>query len=102
MYIRGFCLLQKDLEHLFEYIEPGDDNLESYSFRVHELLLRACVEVEANCKAILRENDYPKDEKGRWNMADYKKINTSHRLSSFSVKLPYWHGEQRIRRPFEP
>jgi hypothetical protein len=100
MYVRAFRLLQKDLEHLFEYIEPGDDNLKCYSFRVNELLLRACVEVEANCKAILRENCYP--EERWWTMADYRKINGSHHLSAFEVKLPYWHGEQRIRRPFGP
>jgi hypothetical protein len=97
MYVRGFRLLQNDLERLFEYIEPGDDNLECYSFRVYELLLRACVEVEANCKAILRENGYRKQ---RLTMDDYSKINTSHRLSSFEVKLPYWHGKQRTRKPF--
>lgn len=102
MYVRGFFLLQKDLEDLFEYIEPGDDNLKCYSFRVYELLLRACIEVEANCKAILRGNDYPEDKKKQWTMRDYRKINASHRLSSFEVKLPYWHGEQRIRKPFGP
>jgi hypothetical protein len=99
MYVRGFRLLQKDLEHLFEYIEPSDDNLKCYSFRVYELLLRACVEVEANCKAILRENAYPGEK--RWTMRDYRKIETSHHLSAFDVKLPHWHGEQRIRTPFK-
>src|SRR5215472_11174971 len=62
MYVRGFRLLQKDLEHLFEYIEPSDDNLACFSFRIHEVLLRACVEVEANCKAILRENGYSEEK----------------------------------------
>jgi hypothetical protein len=100
MYVRGFRLLQKDLEHLFEYIEPSDDNLQCYSFRVYELLLRACVEVEANCKAILRENSYPENKKKWWTMDDYIKIDISHQLSAFEVKLPHWHGEQRIRRPF--
>jgi hypothetical protein len=100
MYVRGFRLLQKDLEHLFEYIEPSDDNLQCYSFRVYELLLRACVEVEANCKAILRENGYPENK--WWKMGDYIKIDISHHLSAFEVKLPHWHGEQRIRQPFEP
>src|SRR6266478_9389592 len=84
MYIRGFLLLQKDMVNLFEYIEPVDQNLRCYSFRVYELLLRACVEVEANCKAILRENGYTKS--GYMNMRDYKKIDSSHRLSSYEVK----------------
>lgn len=100
MYVRAFRLLQKDLEHLFEYIEPSDDNLKCYSFRVYELLLRACIEVEANCKAILRENGYPQGK--WWTMADYYKIDSSHFLSSFEVALPHWHGEKGIRRPFQP
>lgn len=99
MYARGFLLLQKDLGELFEYIEPSDQNGQCYSFRIHELLLRACVEVEANCKAILKENGYKK--RGNWTMNDYKKINVSHHLSSFDVQLPVWHGSKNIRKPFE-
>ena len=52
-YVRAFMLLLKDMQELFDYIEPADENLSCYSYRIHELLLRACVEVEANCKAIL-------------------------------------------------
>jgi len=80
-------------------IEPSDQNGQCYSFRIHELLLRACVEVEANCKAILKENGYKK--RGNWTMNDYKKINVSHHLSSFDVQLPVWHGSKNIRKPFE-
>lgn len=98
MYIRGFMLLQKDLEHLFEYIEPDDHNLECYSFRVYDLLLRASIEVETNCKAILQENGYAKTS--NLTMNDYKKIEASHRLSGFEVKMPVWRGRNGIRGPF--
>ncbi len=97
-YIRAFMLLLKDMQGLFDYIEPADKNLFCYSYRVHELLLRACVEVEANCKAIMVENGYTKGD--NMNMGDYEKINLSHRLSSYEVKMPFWHGTQSIRRPF--
>ena len=99
-YVRAFTLLLKDMQELFDYIEPADKNLSCYSYRVHELLLRACVEVEANCKAILTENGYTKS--GDMNMGDYKKINTSHRLSSYEVRMPFWHGPSNIRKPFLP
>lgn len=99
-YVRAFMLLLKDLQELFDYIEPADKNLSCYSYRVHELLLRACVEVEANCKAILTENGYTK--KDDMNMADYKKINVSHRLSSYEVRMPFWHGTHGTRKPFSP
>jgi hypothetical protein len=97
-YIRPFLLIQKDLQKLFDYIEPSDTNLKCHSYRVHEILLRACIEVEANCKAILRENEYSKGN--NLDMRDYVKINKSHRLSSYRVKIPYWDGTAGIRVPF--
>ena len=97
-YVRAFLLLLKDLQELFDYIEPADNNLSCYSYRIHSLLLRACVEVEANCKAILTENGYSRSRD--MNMDDYKKINITHRLSSYQVKVPYWTGNKDIRTPF--
>lgn len=103
-YVRAFLLLLKDLQELFDYVEPADSNRCCYSYRIHALLLRACVEIEANCKAILRENGYTKkNKKGEYidfNMEDYKKINTTHRLSSYQVKVPYWSGNENLRIPF--
>jgi hypothetical protein len=98
-YIRAFLIIQKDLLNLFDYIEPSDKNLHTYSFRIHELLLRICVEIEANCVAILSENGYNKA--GNWTMDDYRKINATHRLSSYEVKLPIWYGQKNIRKPFD-
>jgi hypothetical protein len=97
-YIRAFMLLQNDLHRLFEFVEPADKNCGTYSFRIHELLTRTCIEVEANCKAILKENGYSRV--GDWDMRDFKKIELSHRLSSYSVRLPVWNGGGNIRQPF--
>src|SRR5258706_76541 len=102
-YIRAFTILQKDLQELFDYIEPADNNRETYSYRTHALLLRACIEVEANCKAILKENGYIKQKKGKdidMNMDDYEKINISHHLSSYQIMVPYWNGVNNLRSPF--
>jgi hypothetical protein len=98
-YIRAFLLIQKDLINLFDYIEPRDENLGTISFRIHELLIRTCIEIEANFTAILRENIYSK--KDNLNMSDYKLINKSHRLSSYNVALPVWDGISKIRNPFQ-
>lgn len=97
-YVRAFLLLLKDVRELFDYVEPADKNLDTYSYRIHSLLLRASVEVEANCKAILKENGYRKT--GNMNMNDYKKINESHHLSSYQVMIPYWDGTKNLRSPF--
>lgn len=98
-YVRAFLLLLKDLRDLFDYVEPADRNLRCYSYRIHSLLLRACVEVEANCKAILRENGYKPH--GNLSMTDYKKIEKTHFLSGYKVKAPNWSGEKAIRTPFQ-
>jgi hypothetical protein len=66
-------------------------------------LLRACIDVEANCKAVLEENSYEKKDKwgkDAMNMSDYKKINFTHRLSSYQIKVPYWNGPKNMRSPF--
>lgn len=33
-------------------------------------------------------------------MADYKRIDPTHHLSSYQVKVPYWDGNKNIRSPF--
>jgi len=97
-FIRAFELIQKDLHNLFDYVEPAESNLPCYSYRIHELLVRTCIEVEANCKAILLENGYAKS--GDLNINDYKKLDSSHHLSSYQVRLPLWHGAGALRTPF--
>lgn len=97
-YIRAFGIVQKDLLELFDYVEPSDINQQCYSYRIHELLTRVCIEVEANCTAILSENGYASP--GNWNMGDYKKLETTHHLSSYQVRLPIWYGTNHTRTPF--
>jgi hypothetical protein len=100
-YIRAFLLIQKDLQTVFEYIESSDQNLQSYSFRTYELLLRTCTEIEANFKAIFRANTYSRSS-GNLNIVDYAKINKSHYLSEYAVKMPYWSGRGGDRTPLPP
>lgn len=103
-YIRSYLLLQKDLIELFNYIEPSDTNLQTYSFRIQELLVRTCIELEANFRAILELNEYSRAKQGKkLSIKDYYKINSSHYLSNYSVKLPYWSENliTAIRTPFK-
>jgi hypothetical protein len=107
-YTRAFSIIQEDLIKLFEYIEPSDVNNVTYSFRIHELLIRICIEVEGNFKAILRENIFdPKDKYGKsrpeknWNIKDFKVVNKTHHLDDYTIKLPFWKGELNERKPFK-
>lgn len=98
-FVRAFLLIQEDLINIFNYIEPSDINSKTYSHKIHALLVRTCIEVEANFTAILKENKYsgnPRD----WTMNDYRKIQQSHYLSDYEVSLPTWKGSN-IRVPFK-
>ncbi len=107
-YIRAFVLIQNDLKKLFEYIEPDDNNFLTYSYRIHELFIRTCIEIEANFKAILKENIYsPKDKSAKirkentWNIFDFNKIEITHHLSSYKVLVPIWNGNHSVFQPFK-
>lgn len=104
-YIRAYLYIQKDLEKIFEFIEPSDKCLQTFSFRIHELLMRTCIELEANFKAILKENIYtPETDRfgnSIYNIRVYKKINQTHRLSDYVVTLPMWNGSIKEFKPFE-
>jgi hypothetical protein len=97
-YVRAFTLIQKDLHELFDYVEPADVNKDCYSYRIHALHMRTCIEIEANCKAILTENGY--SAAGNWDMRDYKKLEPTHHLSAYEIMLPVWRGTQTVRTPF--
>ena len=99
-YIHSFLLIQNDLFKLFEYVDPSDKNKLTYSYRIHELFMRVCMEIEANCKAILKENGYTKKPENM-NMKDYCLIEKTHKLSEYQVSLPRWEGKFGIYYPFE-
>lgn len=57
MLCRSYKILENDLKKVFEYIEPCDDNLSTYSHRLYELLLRACTELKLIVKEYLNLMD---------------------------------------------
>lgn len=99
-YTRSFLIIQEEIKKLFEYIEPADQNLNTFSFEIYQLLLRTAVEVEANFKAILRENKYTSPS-NNFNINTYKKVNISHHLDAYSAEFPIWRGEKKIFTPFK-
>lgn len=91
-------MIQKDLLHILEYLEADDQNGLVFGYRIHELLMRTCVEVEANFKAILNANSFTCS--ARWTMRHYSRVEHSHRLSDYQVLLPNWRGKMGEFRPF--
>lgn len=99
-WVRAYLLLQDDLLQYLESVEPSDGNLQTHSLRSADLLIRTCIEVEANLTAILRANTYSK--LSSLNMkGDYFRIEKTHFLSQYKVQFPYWDGAQRTRQPFQ-
>lgn len=39
---------------------------------------------------------------GDWNMNDYKKLEATHFLSAYEIKIPVWQGRTNARMPFAP
>jgi hypothetical protein len=37
---------------------------------------------------------------GDWNMNDYKKLEATHFLSAYEIKIPVWQGTTNARMPF--
>lgn len=92
-------LIMRDLYEVFNYVEPHDDNLNIFSHRLYELLLRTATEFESNCKNILKANGYGKNE-DKLNMADYFKITSAARLSEYKVIYERWASQHEFM-PFD-
>jgi len=84
---RAYRIILQDLSNLFNFIEPTDDNLNTYSHKTYELFLRICTEFESNCKLILQSNGYVVE---RGNIKDYYLINKAMHLSEYSLIIPMW------------
>ena len=96
---RAYMLIEKDLLRLFEYVEPSDDNIQTYSHRIYELLLRAATEFETNCKRILEANGYSR--RRNLDIRDYFKINKSSKLGDYAVLLNAWYPQKKLLTPFK-
>lgn len=87
----AYRILVEDLLTLCEYIDPQDANLDCFSHRTFELLMRVCTELENLWKSFLREKKHRGDE-NRWNLLDYVKIESQYgkKLSTAEVAFVHW------------
>ncbi|MES1178947.1 MAG: hypothetical protein ABUL62_31820 [Myxococcales bacterium] len=79
------------------HVEVDQRNNKTFSQELRQLLMLACTEVEAGCKAVLRANGFSK--KGHWNMWDYRKLARPMRLSEYTVQFAMYPSYPPIR-PF--
>lgn len=86
---RAYINIERDLRKIFDYIEPDEQNKSVFSFELYSLLLRACTEVELNCKLIMMANGAKPINK-HFTMEDYKKIEYSSLLSKYTATFQNW------------
>lgn len=98
-YLRSYRLLELGLLSTFDYVDPSDANLKTYSHQFYQLLLRACTEFEANSKAILRANNY--SNTGNLNVTDYLHLEKACRLSEYRITVPTWVGTSSPLQPYK-
>lgn len=86
---RAYVNIEKELRNIFNFVEPDESNLKTFSFELYSLLLRACTEVELNCKLIMEANGATPQGKF-FTMADYIKLEQSSKLSKYVVSFKNW------------
>lgn len=91
-YKAALQLLYRDLETLFEYVEPCDANLAVFSHRIYELYLRACTEFEALCKDVLGLSN--------GNIKDYEAVQQKLDVARYSAALNLWQPGSKHLSPF--
>lgn len=90
---RAYISIEKDLRSIFDYIEPDDKNINAFSFELYSLLLRACTEVELNCKEIMVANGAIPEGR-HFTMKDYKKLEKATLLSKYKAVFRNWRRKQ--------
>lgn len=97
--VRAMQLLDMEIQRVFDYVEPADDNSRCFSHELYALFLRACTEFESNAKGVLIANGC-KPTRKHWDIEDYFKLNQAMKLSEYEVTVLPWHGEKRVVTPF--
>lgn len=101
-YTRSLLMILGDLRSIFEFVEPSEEGRTAFSYRIHALLVRTCIEIEANFKAILEANTFTPPANRRVSILDFRKVDVTHHLSSYEVTLPMWNGDCPPIEPFKP
>ncbi len=93
--VRALDTLLADLMVVLNFIDPDDANLEVYSNRLYELLLRAATEFESNCKGILIANGY-RGKRRDMGIEDYRNLDSVLKLSEYEVRFSFWNSERTL------
>lgn len=85
---KAYSLLESDLIKTFDYVEPVDQNKDTYSHRFYEIILRCGTEFENVCRQILKLNGSTEKEIEDSNIEDYFKIALEFKLYDYCFYSP--------------
>jgi hypothetical protein len=83
-HLHAYYILRDDLINVFEYIEPSDYNISTYSQKLYEILLRSCTEIESLCKLVFEKNGIELNKEG--DIKRYSDLNCPMKLSDYEIK----------------
>lgn len=98
-FLAEFHIILLDLKRIFNYVEPSDQNLKTFSHRIYELLLRTSTAFESLSKRILIEDGYTKKPE-KMNIKDYFKLNELYGLSRYKILIDSWSSGSREFSPY--
>lgn len=93
-------LIFEDLDRIFTFIEPSQENEKVFSHRIYELLLRTCTAFEAVSRSILVEEKYPKKSEDL-NITDYFTLSSKYQLPNHEALIESWRSGAKILKPFK-
>ncbi len=98
LFRRSFRICYDDLQRCLHFIEPHDDNLQTFSHRIFELLLRLSTEFEAACKASARarEHSLPKQA----NIEDFRDFLIPFGIVKSEIIFTSWNPDPHAFAPF--
>lgn len=85
--VANLNLLARDLDELFETIQPAEENLGAYGHRIRRVLVLACTEVERAWHGIAMANDLL--SKGTGNVGDYYQLHQPMRLGEWLLEIEF-------------
>ena len=89
-------LLIERMQEIFITVEPASRNAATFGHKIRDVLLLACMEVEASWAGVLREHEYLKD---RYTTNDYVKLLEPMCLRDYRVQLR-WYPDFPSFKPF--
>jgi hypothetical protein len=82
-------ILADSLRRCFQVVTPTQANFRVFGAEIRNILLLAATEFEAQCRAILKANEYVAPQPDRpWNTRDYCKLEAALRLQDYAIAFP--------------